>query len=326
MDEVLSAANRAKELVQQILAFSRQSQISSVPIEPVLIVNETLKMLRSSIPTTIQIEENISQDCGTVLADPTQIHQILMNLCTNAFHAMEDEGGMMTVKMKRTDSIPPELVENTLGYIELSVSDTGKGIDQKIMDKIFDPFFTTKEQGKGTGMGLSIIYGIAKEYGGGVTVDSELEKGTTFHVYLPRVEETPTLVESNDTEISGGTERILFVDDEQNITTIVKAILEKSGYTVTVKMDSFEALKTFQTQPDEFDLVITDQTMPGMTGLDLSKRMLQKRPEVPIILCTGYSSIVNEDIAKAQGIKEYISKPFSKDTLGTLIRKVLDAL
>ncbi|BHH84873.1 ABC transporter substrate-binding protein [Desulforhopalus sp. 52FAK] len=324
LSEVLKAAQRAKELVQQILAFSRQSQINSVPLEPGLIVKEALKMLRSSIPTTIQIHENIDKDCGTVVVDPTQIHQIMLNLCTNAFHAMEDEGGTMTVALKRADIVPSELPESVLGYIELLVSDTGKGINKETIPKIFDPFFTTKEQGKGTGMGLSIIYGIAKEHGGGVTVESEMGKGTTFHVYFPRFEDTPTPAPISGSDILGGTERILFVDDEENITKIVKGMLEKAGYTVTVKMDSFEALKIFQNQPDEFDLVITDQTMPGMTGLDLSKRMLQKRPEIPIILCTGYSSIVNEEIAKAQGIKEYISKPFTRDTLHSLIRKVLD--
>jgi PAS domain S-box-containing protein len=324
LDEVLTAAHRAKDLVQQILAFSRQSPISPVPIEPELIIKEALKMLRSSIPTTIQIQEYISQDCGTVVADPTQIHQIIMNLCTNAFHAMEDNGGIMTVELKRAKTIPPDLEESKWGYIELLVSDTGKGIDQQIMDKIFDPFFTTKEQGKGTGLGLSMIYGIVKEHGGCVTVESELGKGTVFHIYIPRFEQPLASVAINDTENTRGTERILFVDDEKKITKMAKAMLENAGYTVTVKMDSFEALKTFQNQPDAFDLVITDQTMPGMTGLDLSKRILQKRPEVPIILCTGYSSIVNEEIAKAQGIREYISKPFTKSTIHSVIRKVLD--
>lgn len=324
LDEVLTAGHRAKDLVQQILAFSRQSQVNPVPLVPEQIVKEALRMLRSSIPTTIRIQENISQDCGTVVADSTQIHQILMNLCTNAFHAMEEQGGTMTVEVKRAVFVPPDLAENTLGYIELSVCDTGNGIDDETMDKIFDPFFTTKEQGKGTGMGLSIVYGIAKEHSGGVTVESELGVGTTFHVYLPRFEQTPNPSAINETDIPGGKERILFVDDEHNITKMARAMLEKSGYTVTVIMDSFEALKTFQNQPDAFDLVITDQTMPGMTGLDLSKRMLQKRPKIPIILCSGYSSIVNEDMAKAQGVKEYLSKPFSKETIHTLIRKVLD--
>lgn len=324
LEEVLTAAHRAKELVQQILAFSRQSLISPVPLAPELIVQEALKMLRSSIPTTIQIRENIFQGCGTVIADPTQIHQIMMNLCTNAFHAMEENGGTMTVELKRADFIPPDLAESTFGFVELSVSDTGKGIDHEIMDKIFDPFFTTKEQGKGTGMGLSIIYGIVKEHGGSVTVESELEKGTTFHVYLPRFEKTPDPAEVTGTDIPEGKERILFVDDEHNITKMAKAMLEKIGYTVTVKMDSFEALETFQNQPDAFDLVITDQTMPGMTGLNLSKKMMQKRSEIPIILCSGYSSIVNEEIAKTQGIREFLSKPYTKDTMHALIRKVLD--
>jgi PAS domain S-box-containing protein len=325
LNEVITASHRAKELVQQILAFSRQSPISRVPIEPEFIVKEALKMLRSSIPTTIQIQEYICQDCGTLVADSTQIHQIMMNLCTNAFHAMEEKGGTMTVEMKRANTTPPDLAESKLGYIQLSVSDTGVGIHPGIINKIFDPFFTTKEQGKGTGMGLSMIYGIAKEYGGCVTVESKLGEGTTFHVYLPCFTAALAPVAISDTDIHGGTERILFVDDEHNLTKIGKAMLEKFGYTVTVKMDSFEALKTFQNQPDAFDLVITDQTMSGMTGLDLSKRILQKRPEIPIILCTGYSSIVNEEIARAHGIKGYISKPFSKTAIHSLIRKVLDS-
>lgn len=204
------------------------------------------------------------------------------------------------------------------------MSDTGQGIEQPIIDKIFDPFFTTKEPDKGTGMGLSIIYGIVKDYGGGVTVESEKGKGTTFRVYLPLCEERLSPTDNADTEIPEGHERVLLIDDEDPIVKIGKTMLEKLGYQVTVQTDSFEALKLFQRNPDAFDLIITDQTMPVLTGVDVAKRMLQIRPDMPIILCTGYSSIVNEEVAKSVGIKAFTNKPISKSTISKLIRKVLD--
>jgi CheY-like chemotaxis protein len=328
LDKVLQAAHRAKGLVQQILAFSRQSQAERLSLKPASIVKEALKMLRASIPTTIEIQENIEGDCGSIEADPTQIHQILMNLCTNAFHAMEERGGVLQVALRKTASVPAILREGRddakENFIHLSVSDTGTGIAPEVLDKIFDPFFTTKEKGKGTGMGLAITYGIVKDHGGAITVDSRLGQGTTFHVYLPQSknEGAPRVIEDKDI-LPTGTERILFVDDEDLLAEIGKDMLERLGYQVTVKQRSFEALEVFQNQPDQFDIVITDQTMPGMTGLDLARRMIQIRPDIPIILCTGYSHLVNEEIAKAQGIKEFALKPMTKSSMAKLIRKVL---
>jgi len=329
LNQVLQAGYRARDLVKQILAFSRQAQVEKTPLKLQPIIKQAMKMVRSSIPTTIEIQENISQDCGVINADPTQLYQILMNLCTNAFHAMEEKGGVLKVSLQFADSVPLELHERKIEadeiFIELSISDTGLGIGPDAIEKIFDPFFTTKEKGKGTGMGLAITYGIVKEYGGAITVDSLLGNGTTFHIYLPQSKLETVREPSKIPAVPEGSERILFVDDEELLANLGKAMLERLGYHVTVKQRSFEALETFRNQPDKFDLVITDQTMPGMTGLDLARRMMQIRPDIPVILCTGYSTLVNEDMAKAQGIKEFALKPITKSTIAKLIRQALDA-
>ena len=329
LDKVLQAGHRAKDLVQQILTFSRQSKMELIPVKLQPIIKEALKMLRTSIPRSIEIRENIAQDCGTVIANPTQLYQVLTNLCSNAFHAMEENGGVLTVELKIADNIP--LVLKKTGdnsqevFVELSISDTGQGISPEIIDKIFDPFFTTKAKGKGTGMGLAITYGVIKEYGGEITVDSQLDRGTVFHIYLPQSGEEAVAVDSTVADLPRGKERILFVDDEDLLAELGKKMLERLGYQVTVKTKSFEALGTFQNQPYDFDLVITDQTMPGMTGLDMARRMLQIRHNIPIILCTGYSARVDEEKAKSQGIKEFAMKPLNNSTIARLIRKVLDA-
>jgi two-component system cell cycle sensor histidine kinase/response regulator CckA len=329
LDKVLQAGHRAKDLVQQILTFSRQSKMELIPVKLQPIIKEALKMLRTSIPRSIEIRENIAQDCGTVIANPTQLYQILMNLCTNAFHAMEENGGVLTVELKIADNIPLVFAKTRDNsqevFVELSISDTGQGIRPEIIDKIFDPFFTTKEKGKGTGMGLAITYGVIKEYGGEITVDSQLGRGTVFHIYLPQSGEEAVAVDSTVADLPRGKERILFVDDEDLLAELGKKMLERLGYQVTVKTKSFEALGTFQNQPYDFDLVITDQTMPGMTGLDMARRMLQIRHNIPIILCTGYSARVDEEKAKSQGIKEFAMKPLNNSTIARLIRKVLDA-
>jgi signal transduction histidine kinase len=329
LDKILQAGNRAKDLIQQILTFSRQSKMELLTVKLQPIIKEALKMLRASIPRSIEIRENIAQDCGTVIADPTQLYQVLMNLCTNAFHAMEESGGVLTVELKIADNIPLVLAKTRDNsqevFVELSISDTGQGISPEIIDKIFDPFFTTKEKGKGTGMGLAITYDVIKEYGGEITVESQLGRGTVFHIYLPQSREEAVAVDSTVADLPGGKERILFVDDEDLLAELGKKLLERLGYQVTVKTKSFEALETFQNQPYDFDLVITDQTMPDMTGLDMARRMLQIRHNIPIILCTGYSALVDEEKAKSQGIKEFAMKPLNNSTLARLIRKVLDA-
>jgi CheY-like chemotaxis protein len=241
---------------------------------------------------------------------------------------MELNGGILSIVLKFADSVPFELKERKQNtekiFIKLSCSDTGHGIDPDIIDKIFDPFFTTKEKGKGTGIGLSTTYSIVKDHGGVITVDSQSNKGTTFHVYLPQIkEEAAQVVPLEETIVPEGNERILFVDDEELLVNMSKNLLEKLGYHVTVKQKSFEALEVFRNQPETFDLVITDQTMPAMTGLELAKRMIEIRPDIPIIICTGYSSYVNEYVAKAHGIKEFVSKPISRVAIAKLIRKVL---
>ena len=328
VDKILQAAHRSKDLVKQILAFSRQSQIEKTPLRPQPIIKEGLKMLRASIPATIEIRENIAEECGAIEADPTQLHQILMNLCTNAFQAMEQKGGVLHVELKVASSLPLEVKEISEAgekvFIELTVSDTGQGIGPDIIDKIFDPFFTTKEKEKGTGMGLAIIYGIAKEYGGTITVDSKLGQGTTFHVYLPQSKGETISGAVEEAAIQTGKERILFVDDEELLADLGKIMLERLGYHVTARKKSLEALEVFQNQPGDFDLVITDQTMPGMTGTDLARRILRIRPDIPIILCTGYSSLVDEDAARALGIREFALKPITQNAIAQLIRKALE--
>ena len=327
LDKVLAASNRAKELVAQILTFSRQTNIDLSPITIQPIIKESLKMLRSSIPTTIEIKEDIDPLCKSVLADPTQIHQIIMNLSTNAYHSMDAKGGVLSVQL-RSSSIESIAQQDSREieageYVELIVSDTGSGIGPDVIGKIFSPYFTTKGVGKGTGMGLSIIHGIVKACGGAVTVESLLGKGTTFHVFLP-VTSPESIKEANPLEfIVKGDGRILFVDDEELLVEMGKDMLERMGYEVTARTSSLEALEVFQNSPDSFDVVLTDQTMPGMTGADLARRILQIRPEIPIILCTGYSNLIDEDIAKSIGIREFALKPLVKSSISKLINKVL---
>lgn len=329
LERVLDASHRAKDLVKQILAFSRQTEIERIPMQLQSVIKETLKMLRSSLPTTIEIVDDIDSSCGIVLTDPTQIHQILMNLCGNAYHSMEESGGTLKIELKSVclDKGKRQLALNIEPgeYVELIVSDTGSGIGPDVIDKIYDPYFTTKEFGKGTGMGLSIIYGILANYGGAITAESELDKGTSFHVYFPVVEQEPLLRVKDAEEISLGKERILFIDDEAILAQMGKDMLERLGYSVTTRQSSLDALATFQDCPDDFDVIITDQTMPGMTGADLARRMLEIRPDIPIILCTGYSNLIDEKSAKYLGIQEFVMKPLTISSIAKLLRKVLDA-
>ena len=292
------------------------------------IIKEAVTMLRASLPTTITIEQDIAPDAGVILADPTQLHQILMNLGTNAFHAMEMAGGILSISLHQKT-----LSERDLGlekhmqpgnYIQLAVRDSGVGIAPEIRGKIFDPYFTTKAAGKGTGMGLAMVHGIVQSYGGSITCDSQVGEGTVFHITLP-VAEAGSIKEKECTElIPVGREHILLIDDEQMLAEMSKAMLERLGYRVTSEKNSIEALVTFRKQPQLFNLMITDQTMPGMTGIDLARLMLQIRPGLPIILCTGYSTLIAEEKAKSLGINGFALKPVTKEGLGTLVRRVLD--
>ena len=328
LDQVVLAGKRAKDLVKQILAFSRQAETERVPLQPAIMVKEAIKLLRSSLPTTIVIQQDIAPGCNLIDADPTQIHQILMNLCTNAYHAMEETGGVLTISLKNkmlsrqeSDSYPSV---QPGAFVHLSVSDTGQGISPEIRERIFDPYFTTKGVGKGTGMGLAIVHGIVQRYGGFIECRSVIGEGTVFDVNLPVIAEASLPEAATDSIIPVGRESILFVDDEEILAEMAQSMLTRLGYTVTVRTTSLETLATFENQPDAFDLVITDQTMPGMTGLDLARRMLQIRPDLPIILCTGYSSQVSEEQARSAGIRGFALKPIDKADLAALIRKVLD--
>jgi CheY-like chemotaxis protein len=263
-----------------------------------------------------------------VMGDPTQIHQVLMNLCTNATHAMREKGGALEVGLEDVDldaDAPVQYPDLKPGpHVRLTVSDTGHGLDPAVMERIFDPYFTTKDKGVGTGLGLAVVHGIVKSHGGTITVYSEVGKGTTFHVLFPRIES----VDAEETEVleplPKGDERILFVDDEEALVKIGQQMLERLAYEVVPRTSSIEALEAFRAQPDKFDLVITDQTMPNMTGEMLAKELMGIRPDIPIILCTGYSELISKERAKAMGIREYVMKPLVIRELATTIRKVLD--
>jgi PAS domain S-box-containing protein len=328
INQVLNASHRARDLVKQILAFSRQAEGQKIPMLPAVIVKEAITLLRSSLPTTININQDIDSDAGMVLADPTQIHQVVMNLCTNSFHAMEVKGGTLTISLQKKilsqDDLATESDLQPGTFVQLTIRDTGEGILPEIREKIFDPFFTTKEVGKGTGLGLSMVYSIVKSCNGSIACDSQLGEGTEFRILLPALQ-GHAAQENGSTDLTPyGKEHILLIDDEEMLVELGQAMLQRLGYNVTTRRNSLEALRTFQNQPDAFDLIITDQTMPGMTGVDLARHILQMRPHMPIILCTGYSSLITEDKAKAAGIKGFANKPLAKKDIGELIRKVLD--
>lgn len=327
--QVLTASNRAKGLVQQILAFSRQAEFKKILLRPALIIGESIKMLRSSLPASIEIHQDIDTEAGPIVADPTQIHQIVMNLCTNAFHAMEGTGGVLHVSLA-TETVSGEQTASESHaqpgqYVRLSVRDTGPGISPEIKDKIFDPYFTTKEVGKGTGLGLAMVHGIAKNYGGWVSCDSQMGNGAIFNVYLPVDTGVVLADDSAVDEIVRGSERILLIDDEEMLADMGKVMLSRLGYQVTVMTDSLKALAIFRDQPAAFDVVITDQTMPGLQGSDLARSMLEIRPDLPIILCTGYSTQITEERARAIGIRGFAHKPMTRQNIAALLRKVLSS-
>jgi two-component system, cell cycle sensor histidine kinase and response regulator CckA len=289
-----------------------------------------LKLLRASLPSTIEIQQKIHADASYVTADPTQIHQVLMNLCTNAAHAMRDNGGILTVKLddiKLENESTGKFSHLTPGnYVCLTVSDTGHGMDRETMEQIFDPFFTTKKSGEGTGMGLAVVKSIVENHGGAVEVHSQPEIGSIFEVFFPRSSIEPILEKKSTTRLPGGTERILIVDDEVYIVDMAREMLESLGYHIISTVSSPEALKWFDRSPDDFDLVITDQTMPRMTGMELAERMLNIRTDIAIILCTGYSEDIIPINAESPKIKSVIMKPFIIQELALTVRKVLDNL
>jgi len=328
LQEVVRAGRRARDLVSQILTFSRQTQQELKPLDPVPIIKEVMKLLRASIPATIEIRQRIEKTGANVLADPTQIHQILINLCTNAAHAMTETGGVLEVALTKValDSVfasrHPEVAPGD--YLLLAVTDTGHGIAPAIMDRIFDPFFTTKKRGEGTGMGLAVVHGIVRSCGGAITVYSEAGKGTTFKVFFPCCTGDADCERAVEMVVAKGNERILFVDDEPSIVTMGKRMLERLGYSVMSTTSSVEALDLFRDGSGDFDLVITDLTMPKMTGEQLAAELIQIRQDIPIIVCTGYSSTLGECSEAEHGIRAVVTKPLITHEIARTIRDVLD--
>ncbi len=329
LKQVLHASSRASDLVKQILAFGCKTARERKQIMVSLSVKESLKLLRSSLPATIDIHQDISESAeqAVVLADPMEMRQVLMNLCTNAAHAMSETGGVLSVKLSDTMVDPftasrhPELQPGP--YVCLTVSDTGHGIGETVVERIFDPYFTTKVTGEGAGLGLAVVHGIVKGCGGAITVRSKPEQGATFNVFLPNKGHRTAPDQTVQEPLPNGSERILIVDDEIGLADLGKNIIETLGYTVTALTNSCEALETFRLEPDAFDLVITDMAMPGLNGHELAKELLAIRPDVPIILYTGFSDLIDEKQAKEAGIREYIMKPYKISTMAAAISRAL---
>ena len=329
LNHVKNAGNRARRLIQQILAFSRMGEEERIPLSLTPLVKEALKFLKSTLPTSVEIREHIEKDPGVIEADATKVHQIVMNLCTNAAHAMREEGGTLDVKLTRVEvdrQTALQYHQLPIGpHVRLTVTDTGCGMDSETLDHIFDPYFTTKEVGEGTGLGLTVVHGIVSTHGGAITVESEPGKGTTIHVYFPIIEKDEKLQEKLEGPLPTGNERILFVDDEQVIVDLAEEMLKQLGYDVVTKKSSVEALELFRADPGRFDLVITDMTMPKMTGDQLAWEVLKDRPNMPIILCTGFSPKISMEKSKEIGIKAFVMKPLVRRDMANTVRKILDA-
>ncbi len=328
LKEIRKASIRAKDMVRQLLAFSRKSDEKSKPLDMAPILKESMKMLRSVVPTSVAFKEHISDDPCNVLGDATQINQIVMNLVTNAADAMSEEGGLLEVILEKIILQKEIACFNWAlspgAYVRLKISDTGEGIQSKIIDRVFDPYFTTKEVGKGTGMGLSVVHGIVKRNGGGIRVESEPGKGTVFEIYFPALEETAEQEKEPEGEIRGGSERILFVDDEESLVNLNRQRLERLGYQIKSTTKPVEALEWFKIDPDQFDVIITDMTMPRMTGDRLAAEVLKIRPKTPVIICTGFSERMSAEKAEVLGVSKYIEKPIDLRNLASSIREVLD--
>ncbi len=328
LNKIHTSSLRAKDLAKQILTFSRQEKSEQKLIKIQAVIKEALKLIRATIPSTIEMKQDIEAGCGVIKADPTQIHQIVMNLSTNAYHAMEETGGVMKVNLKEIqlgeyDTLTPDMVPGV--YVCLTISDTGRGMDKELVQKIFDPFFTTKKKGKGTGMGLSVVHGIVNSMGGTIHVYSEPDRGTKFNIYFPVEQDyLQEDIHNYNEPIKGQKEQILLVDDEEDIITMEKQMLERLDYQVVSHTSSLEALEAFRAQPDKFDLVITDMAMPNMPGDKLSAELIKMRSDIPILICTGFSETMSEKKADAKGIKGFLLKPIVMKDLAEKIREVLD--
>ena len=330
LKEILKAGRRARDLVKQILTFSRQEKQEPKPLQITPIVNEVVRLLRASLPTAIEIRKEIAPSAGIILADPIQMHQLLMNLCTNAGHAMQETGGILEIKLgnvfKETDTVFHDFDLKRGHHVELIVSDTGCGIDREIIERIFDPFFSTKTFGEGSGMGLAVVHGIVKSLNGAIKVESELGKGSAFRVFLPRIEGDSGRETDGAEPVCNSDQipRILFIDDDDVLLKVGERMLERLGYRVTGKNNAVEALASFETNPDQFDVVITDQKMPKMDGLRLAQGIRDVRPDIPIIMCTGYTEEIENAKLKNLGIWELVRKPVVFSELAEVARKVLE--
>ncbi len=329
LEQVMKAAMRARDLATQILTFSRQGKQEPKAMKISLVAKEAIKLLTSALPSTIEINYKFEAKADTVLADPTQIHQILMNLCTNAAHAMREKGGVLEVNLTDAD-IGSEALDQHIElipgrpYLKMTVKDTGHGMGPDVLGRIFEPYFTTKQIGEGTGMGLSVAHGIVKKHNGAISVTSQPGKGTIFHIFLPVIEGGVKKEVETSEDLPKGDERILYIDDEKPMVDAVEPMLERLGYEVTARTSSIEALEAFRNKPFGFDIVITDQTMPNMTGAQLARELMQIRPDIPIILCTGFSELINEERARKMGIRAFVMKPIVMSKIAKTIREVLD--
>lgn len=329
IEQINNAAIRGKDLVQQILTFSREVDFNKKPIRLQPIISEALNLLKASMPAGVAIKQNIDPRIGTVLADPTHIHQIVMNLCTNANHAMLAKGGTLEVKLDsvRIDQKQADKIRNLKKgeYVRLTISDTGHGMDLKTKERIFEPFFTRKEVGSGSGLGLSVVHGIVNNYGGAIEVESNPGKGTIFRIYLPKSgSDDPGDADKLDKRPVKGVEHILFVDDEPEIVFMGKKMLENLGYKVSIRSDSQSALEEFRKNPDKYSLLVTDQNMPGLRGTDLAIKARKIRPGLKVIVITGFADNLSEDILSRSGVSEVILKPMILDDFSKVIRRVLD--
>ena len=327
LKEIYKASIRAKDMVRQLLSFSRKTDEENMPLDLAFTIKESMKMLRPAIPSSIEFKQHITNDVCNILGDVSQINQIVMNLAINAADAMSEEGGVLEVTLEniilQEEKACFDWVVSPGHYVRLTMRDTGEGIAPEIMDRIFEPYYTTKEVGKGTGMGLPVIYGIVKRYGGGILVESELGKGTIFEIYFPALENKAEEEKEPEEEIKGGSERILFVDDEEPMVNLNRRQLERLGYDVKSTTKPVAALEWFKADPDRFDVIITDMTMPRMTGDRLAAEVLKIRPNMPVIICTGYSERMSAENAEALGVRKYIEKPIGLRDLASALRDVL---
>jgi signal transduction histidine kinase/ActR/RegA family two-component response regulator len=330
LKEIRTASLRAKEVIRQLLSFSRKTEVQMAPVAIIPTIQESISLMRASIPTNIAIEQDLSDDCGAIIADPTQIHQVIINLCTNAAHAMEDTDGTVHVgasKIQITEKDAAQYPDLEPGaYLQLTVSDTGSGIPPDIKRRIFDPYFTTKDVGKGSGMGLAVVHGVVKSHGGRISIESEPGRGSKFTILFPAVEGHSPEAVPKPKPVTGGSEKILMIDDEPSLLQTASCFLERHGYRVISTTDPGAALDLFGENPNDFDLVITDMAMPKITGVELSGKILQMRSDIPVILCSGYSESINASKAKSIGIRRYIEKPIKLSELAANIRDVIDSV